>query len=608
MTDTLSAQRRLESLATAIRTVPYGGVDDTALDMQLPPGARATISPIVNSARWGALMVGMVFEITRAIDEQRMEIVAAVTVCLFLTCFRTVMPLRLASPKPAHRLTAIADVAILGASVGYAGGTASAFTYSVVVAIVLAAFGWSFLLGAIAMGVGGVSIALGRILDLGPNGFGEFAAEHWADRRHLLFALVTATLIVAAGLIRDRLLDAERRRQTLQGQLESLSETNDLLSMLNGIARTLPMSLNQREAIDRASRQLHETFEPTVICLLELDETNDEWVPKLTEGVVAAPSTPLENLEAPLREAYSLEKPLLISDTTSSQLLPLSLTAESGLYCRLVARDRTIGLLAMEHPTPGHYRERDARLLTGMAEVLALTLDNARWFGRLRSLGAEEERIRIARDLHDRVGQWLTYIGFELERIIDSNEQGSPELNQLYSDVKTALDELRETLRQLRSGVSESRPLAVVGGELVARFKERVSFDIEFDVLHPDEALPVPIENELLRILQEALNNADKHARARRVQVSYDVHDGSGVLAIVDDGVGFDASRGIRDSAYGLVGMRERADSIGARLTIDSTPGVGTAITVRAGTVGEASALPVAALEIADQPGAVTPA
>ena len=100
---------------------------------------------------------------------------------------------------------------------------------------------------------------------------------------------------------------------------------------------------------------------------------------------------------------------------------------------------------------------------------------------------------------------------------------GYDELNQLYADVQTALDELRETLRQLRTGVTEDKPLAVVGQELVDRFART---DRRGRVVHggpPRRRLPVPVENELLRILQEALNNVDKHAKADHVDVVWDV-------------------------------------------------------------------------------------
>jgi signal transduction histidine kinase len=132
--------------------------------------------------------------------------------------------------------------------------------------------------------------------------------------------------------------------------------------------------------------------------------------------------------------------------------------------------------------------------------------------------------------------------------------------------------------------VSEERPLALLGPEIVLRFAERCDVAATFTAVHPDERLPVPIENELLRILQEALTNVDRHAKADHVDVVWDVRGGNFELVVSDDGRGFETARGVRDSAYGLVGMRERADVIGARLSIESRPGQGTIVRVAAGS------------------------
>jgi signal transduction histidine kinase len=89
------------------------------------------------------------------------------------------------------------------------------------------------------------------------------------------------------------------------------------------------------------------------------------------------------------------------------------------------------------------------------------------------------------------------------------------------------------------------------------------------------------MENEFLRIVQEALTNVGKHAAASKVHIRWSIADGRGILVVEDDGRGFDPALGIRGNAYGLVGMRERAASVGAILSISSEPGQGTTITVQ---------------------------
>lgn len=555
----------------------YASSDEATLSIELPPSVRSSVSPTISALRWGAVGYGLVLSAPEAF-EGSYAAVATLAVALFITTWRTILPIRLGSPDRGARLAAYSDVVLLAFATGYGGGLESPFIFTVMIALVVVSFGWGYFDGSAAFLAATGAMTWGVLLSSEP------LVAQVDDQRSLgsLLTLLLAALTAAA--VRARLVESERRRVTLEGRLESLNEANNLLTLVNRVARTLPTSLTLREAMLTAQRQIADTFEARVVCLLTLDENAQEWVPKLAEGCVLHPAYRDESLPEPLATALTRHDPLLRGDleelTVDQRLSPNS---SSGIYVRLDAGRTTIGLLGLEHPELGHFDERDTRVLTGLAEVLALTIDNARWFGRLRSLGAEEERIRLARDLHDRLGQWLTYIGFELERIMAAEVPQTSDLHRLHHDVQAALDELRETLRQLRSGVTEEESFSVVARDVVNRFGERADLDAHFRVTHPEERLPVPVENELLRILQEALNNIAKHARAEHVEVLWDVDGGRFELAISDDGIGFETARGVRDSAYGLVGMRERADVIGAHLMLDSRPGEGTTVRVVAG-------------------------
>jgi signal transduction histidine kinase len=551
-------------------------MDDATRNLRLPASVRATVSPAVTSLRWGAVGYGLAFSAPQA-AEGSYAAVMATAVCLFLATWRTVLPVRLGSPERSDSLTALLDVVLLGLVVGADGGLASPYVFTVLAAVVVVTFGWGARRGLVALALAVVSMGAG--LALGPGAL----TRQLDDQRDVAMLVVLALSVAAAAFLRSRLVDGEDRRTTLRGQVDRLSEANELLTLLNSAARTLPGSLTLREALDRSRRQLVDTFDARVVCLLTHDEHAEDWVPKLSDGCVLRPAYQTAELPDPLAEVLRSGTPLLVRDSLATPLATVAEGSGSGMYLPLSARGSVIGLLALEHPTADQWDDRTLQLLVGLADVLALTLDNARWFGRLRSLGAEEERVRIARDLHDRLGQWLTYISFELERIIGGGADRVDELDRLQGDVQSAIDELRETLRQLRAGVSEDRPLAVLGRDTVQRFAERSQLRATFTAGDPDERLPVPVENELLRILQEALNNVERHAKATSVEVTWSVTGGNFELVVRDDGRGFDTARGVRDSAYGLVGMRERADVIGARLEIDSRPGAGTTVRVVAG-------------------------
>ncbi len=523
-------------------------------------------------------MFGLVFAAPKAADGD-LHVVTTLSIVLFMTSWRTFRPNRLASNDPMQQVLVFTDAAIIGAAVGWSGGLESPYIFCLMTVALVAAFGWGMARGLFVSAVGFVALATGLAWGTDDQLIG--ADGQLTSQSALTAAAFMLGAVAIAAFARTRLLDAEIRRVQLAGKVDALSETNDLLHLLNEVARTLPVSLDLREAIDSTRLQLTKTFRPDTLCLLIYDEHNDEWTPQISDGCVVRPATGSAGLPAPLRVVASDQRPLLDPGLAPGD--GVNSRSRTGMYTVLRSRGQTVGVIAIEHGEPVRYDERDLRILAGLSDVLALTVDNARWFGRLRSLGADEERSRIARDLHDRLGQWLTYISFELERIIDGEEGSSSELDRLRDDVGRAIDELRETLRQLRSGVTEAEPLSRVASELIGRLRERSSIDISFDVAHPGNRLSVPVENELLRILQEALNNAEKHAKADTVRVHWDTRDGCGVLTITDDGVGFDLSSGVRESAYGLVGMRERADVIGARLQIESEPDVGTTITVTSG-------------------------
>ena len=453
-----ASQVALEEMVAALRTIPHGGIDDGVRRFPLPPPVRATISPIVLTLRWTAVVAGAAFGITDP-NEVPPGLVVTLGVCLALTIWRTSLPLTLASRRRADRTVALTDALVVALAVGFSGTAGASFLSVVVVTVAVASFGWGHRTGAAAALTAAAGLLAGLVA----------SADGVADVDLVPMLAFAGVLVVAAtgpSLARGTLLDAERRRLAAAGRMDALTQTNDLLTMLSSVARTLPSPLSLRDALDATHEELSRTFSPSVVCLLERDESNDEWVPKLAEGCILRPTCATDDLPDPLRRCLDTDGPLLVR-TIGDDRPGISVGSRSGMYVRLQIRDRVVGLLGVEHRTPEQYGAQHARIFADMSGATALTLDNARRFGRLRSLGAEEERSRITRDLHDRLGQWLTYISFELERIIASAGSAAPELGHLYTDVQSALDELRETLRQLRSGVAEGRPLARVGADIV---------------------------------------------------------------------------------------------------------------------------------------------
>jgi signal transduction histidine kinase len=250
----------------------------------------------------------------------------------------------------------------------------------------------------------------------------------------------------------------------------------------------------------------------------------------------------------------------------------------SVLTTALRAHDRVVGLVSIEHSDADAYTEEDASLIAGLASSLALAVDNARWFSRLRTLGAEAERARIARDLHDNVAQSLAYVGFELDRLATVHGD-DPELKELQGVVRGVVAELRETLFQLRATVSESQDLVEVARDYITRWSNRTGIEADFSPETDGRRVPVQVEQELWRILQESLTNVERHADASHAWISWRIGDGRAQLEVRDDGRGMNTDVVSRER-YGLVGIRERADAVGAHVTLVSEPENGTTVLV----------------------------
>jgi signal transduction histidine kinase len=537
--------------------------DRTALtpqDLHQEPGVANSMATILVALRWIAVLVGLPYAAQSATSGE-LRIVVTVAVAIFITTLRTMFPLKMGEPKARPMGVALFDVALLSVAIGIWEGFANPLVGALFIAVAVSSFGWGLPLGMAAAALAAIITTLVYF----------FAGDTFELPSALtIFGLVGAVLLPATAL--ERLLEFEGRRRHLADEHGKLAQANQLLGALNDLARVLPSSLDQSDVIATARSELTETFGSERLVVLAYEDGVYQTL--VQDGFHLPPEVPENELVGVLAEAAVSPEPMLVDDLAS-----FGNRDGSGLYIRLVVRNDDIGLVGIEHSEVRHFRDSDRELLVGMAEMLALTLANARSFNQLRSLAADEERTKIARDLHDRLGQYLTYIALELERI--NTEAPSEAIKELHEDVQGAIGEFRDTLLELRVAVSSDRPLSIVLPEVVERFARRSEVEVDLAIADRSERLPARVENEFLRIAQEALTNVQKHAGASRVELRWSVEDGCGTLTVGDDGRGFDPTQGIRGSAYGLVGMRERAASIGAMLNVASEPGQGTVVTVQ---------------------------
>lgn len=200
----------------------------------------------------------------------------------------------------------------------------------------------------------------------------------------------------------------------------------------------------------------------------------------------------------------------------------------------------------------------------------------------------EEERLRVAREIHDGPAQSMANVVLRAEiceKLMEKEpEKVGSELKSLKAMVKESLQEVRKIIFDLRPMVLDDLGIVPTLKRYIAELRKRTDLNIELVVLGGEEQrLPGTLEVAVFRIVQEALNNIIKHARARRAVVRLEIMPSQVKMTITDDGVGFETNKTMNDlsrDSFGLLGMKERVELLGGQLKVISAPGSGTDIIV----------------------------
>ncbi len=488
--------------------------------------------------------------------------------------FRSLQPLRVNRNNIVTAMWLVIDLSIPITVVLTSGGWASSFLLSLIPPLVVAGLtqgrlistGLGLLTGVI------VTATMSMRHELTPNLIEN--GVRWTG--------VLMIVSLATGLAYRMVRDASSRQLQETEHMVRLSEANALLYDLQRVARRLPSSLDLAEVLRSTTQGFSDLTSRANSAVLFLEPDTGRWT--VAEAFGASMPLVIESSALPAAARASIAARTVVVEERSSPLMSNAATT-SAIYAPLVARDQLIGLLVAEDRVtvelvdagqPNHKAE-----VEGFSQQAAVTLDNARWFGRIRSAAADDERVRIARDLHDRVGQSLALIGFEIDRIARTSGAShvSDDLAILRGQVRSAVSEVRETLYDLRTDVRDDGEMTATLNDFLERVGERSHLSVHLDTKEP-VALPVRLARELWHIAQEAIINVERHARASELWVTWHCDGNVALLCVRDNGCGFGPSDGRRDS-YGLRGLRERAAAIGALIDIESAAGEGTTLTVR---------------------------
>jgi two-component system, NarL family, sensor histidine kinase UhpB len=229
-----------------------------------------------------------------------------------------------------------------------------------------------------------------------------------------------------------------------------------------------------------------------------------------------------------------------------------------------------------------------AKLAAAFNEMLDRLETERRESARVALAAQERERLRIARELHDEIGQSLTAVGLKAEHAADNGSADpAAELRRLADDIRNSLDDVRRIARELRPEALDDLGLVNALITLCSHVGAQGGPRVERQLQAGLPALSPDVELVVYRVAQESLTNVVRHARAKRATVSLNAEDGAVVLRVRDDGRGLPPE--LPKGTSGVGGMRERALLVGGKLTISSEPDRGTEVTleVPGGEAGE---------------------
>ncbi len=409
-----------------------------------------------------------------------------------------------------------------------------------------------------------------------------------------------------AGAFNAMTEDLARSRQEIEEFNREILRRSQELSTLNAVAASVSQSLDLNTVMEAALTNVVDLMAADAGGILLWNEKMTGLTYQAYKGLspeFVAGVADLRRGEGIAGRVAESGEPIVVEDIATDERVTRQIVRESGLHSfasiPLKAKEEIVGVMNVARRDFRPFDERDVQLLLAIGHQVGVAVENARLWEELKEkervrsellqkviTAQEEERQRIARELHDEMAQGLTALIMGLGRL----EQAVPDMPMatagLVDSVKAfasrALNDTRRLILDLRPPVLDDLGLIPAVRMLAeSRLEDRgVAVSITTDGM--DDNLPAHLKVTIFRVLQEAINNCARHSQAKNVRIRMRA-DGERLQAWVeDDGVGFDLASTMRSAegkaAVGILGMKERASLLGGNLEIQTQPGAGTTI------------------------------
>lgn len=384
----------------------------------------------------------------------------------------------------------------------------------------------------------------------------------------------------------------------------NLVELQNRAKAIYRVTNTLSATLDYEEVVKSILEELETVFDVEVGMVLLFDQTLSSM--KVANSIRLTPPEELKPIEigsGPVKQILLKGEPMLLGDNRQSdslpelrRIFPSLQQCKSVLVMPLRAGFEVFGLVLIASKDEYSYGTNDLELMATLTTHVVIAMQNARLYRNLledrnKILTREEEfRHELARNLHDGPAQAVAAFSMQAEfirRLFKADpDRAIDELTLLGKQAQQTSKEIRTLLFGLRPLVLESQGLAAALEQYASRFPTQPNDPtVHFSATSFEGRFDLRLESTIFTILQEAVNNARKHAQARNIWLHLEIKDGYIVASAQDDGRGFDLaaveSNYDQRGSLGLTNMRERAQLVGGSLNMASAPGKGTSIIIR---------------------------
>jgi signal transduction histidine kinase len=378
---------------------------------------------------------------------------------------------------------------------------------------------------------------------------------------------------------------------TMGSLQREIRERNRRLALLNTVAREASESLDLEEVAAVVNRNVMAAMGASAGGVALISEEDGE-LRLVAESQLPLKMTRRDTLgpyDCECRKSMGIDQTIVVADSRENAACAGILANDLPATCvnaPIRSKGNTIGTLFVARPRSRPFDAREKALIAAVGSQVGPALHNAQLFSRTGAIAVLQERQRVAREVHDGLSQTLGYLSVQMgivDRLMRNGEgdKAQAELDEMTQVTREAYEDLRRSIGDLRTPISSAAGLRRTLREYAERFSEQTGIPCHFEGHRGSAALLSPsAEVQLFRIIQEALANVKKHAANSQAWLTIESNHQSVEVTVRDDGPGFDPAALSSGGRFGLQTMKERAESVGGRLVVESHPETGTRIRV----------------------------